>query len=642
MKIRVLDEGTIDKIAAGEVVEKPASVVKELVENAMDAGADAITVEIKEGGISLIRVTDNGEGIAAGEVPRAFLRHATSKIRAAEDLEHLVSLGFRGEALSSICAVARVEMVTKAAHALTGLRYLIQGGAQVESQEVGAPQGTTVLVRDLFYNVPARKKFLKTPQTEGGYVTELLEHLALSHPEISFKFVLNGQVKFHTNGGGDLREILYRIYGRQIARELVPIDREREGKRLFGLLGTPSIGRANRNFENYFINGRFIKSPVIAKAAEEAYGPYLMQHRYPFFALHLSLPPDCLDVNVHPSKMEVRFHEPGAVSDFVYEAIRDTLSKREMLRQVTLEDPSPKKEQQKAEYVPEPFETEARKLQSGGETDFLQGGEQGGSGQAHDTATPPAPAPARVAEEPPFGARLFGGLPCAGEKGERPDNVIKKDAHILVEKPVQMNFFEEKLLSPNLRSQYRILGQVFGTYWLVELSDKLLIIDQHAAHEKVKYESLCHQIQAGSVPCQQMNPPAILTLSGREEAVYRQYEAYFEKMGFEIEPFGGSEYAIRGVPGDLFGRSPQQLLREVLDELTEGPIHGEPQAITEKLASMACKAAVKGNHAMGAQEAEALTDALLALENPYHCPHGRPTMIVMRKYELEKKFSRIV
>lgn len=635
MEIQILDESTIDKIAAGEVVDRPSSVVKELVENAVDSGADAITVEIRDGGLKLIRVTDNGRGIEKQQVAKAFIRHATSKIRCADDLMRLSSLGFRGEALSSICAVAQVEMVTKVREEMTGVRYVIEGGVEKEREEVGTPEGTTVLVRNLFYNVPARRKFLKTPQSEGGYISDLMEHLALSHPLISFKYVINKQVRFHTSGNGNLKEIIYRIYGRDIAGELVWLEKEEDGRSLSGFLGTPAIGRANRNFENYFINGRFVKSPVIARAAEEAYKSRLMQHKFPFFVLHLSLAPDALDVNVHPSKMEVRFHEQSGVSDFVYRAVRDTLTEHEMLKKVTFGEPSEKEEAPSGQYVPEPFEVQARQQQREREEKEPLQRQEGGTLGSEDGL-----AAVVLEEEPAY--RVFGTKNTAAESENIHGNMIKRQDYILVEKPEQMNLFEERLITPQLRQEYELLGQVFDTYWLVGFRDKLFFIDQHAAHEKVKYERLCRQIRQRSVSCQQLNPPDIVTFSGKEEAVYQKYEIYFRKIGFEIESFGGNEYAVRGVPLDLFGRSARELLEEVLDELAEGPLRGEPDVIAGKLASMACKAAVKGNHRMSGQEAQALIDELLTLENPYHCPHGRPTIVVMSKYELEKKFSRIV
>ncbi len=684
MEIRVLDESTIDRIAAGEVVERPLGVVKELVENAVDAGADAITVEIKEGGMALIRVTDNGRGIEKAQVPKAFLRHATSKIRSAEDLQQLASLGFRGEALSSICAVAQVEMMTKEERELTGLRYRIEGSGEKESEEIGAPQGTTVLVRNLFYNVPARKKFLKTPQTEGGYVTELMEHLSLSHPQISFKYVLNGQIKFHTSGNGELLEVIYRLYGREIAEEMLRIEETDGDKTLSGFLGTPLTGRANRNFEICFINGRYVKSPLIAKAVEEAYKPYLMQHRFPFFVLHLELSPDRVDVNVHPAKMEVRFRDPITLSDFIFEAVRRTLSQHEMLGAIKLTEEK-EKGRPRAAHVPEPFEAKARQKQAVDEESARRQdardeedaripaakNEEGARIQAaeneRDTwisdggkAEGAENAPLSVREEPVYqtyeGTRhtpvIFGQTETAGGRGvgqteaqthaETHGNVIKKADHILVEKPVQMNLFEEKLLSADLRDEYRIIGQIFHTYWIVELRDKLLLIDQHAAHEKVKYERICRQLREGNVLTQQVNPPVILSLSGREETILSEHMEYFEKIGFETEHFGGSEYALRGVPAELFGRSAGELFREILDELSEGPLRGEPQAAAAKLASISCKAAVKGGQAMRREEAQALIDELLSLENPYHCPHGRPTIVTMSRQELEKRFCRIV
>ncbi len=631
MEIRILDEITIDRIAAGEVVDRPASVVKELVENALDSGTDAVTVEVRDGGISLIRVTDNGQGIAKDQVAKAFLRHATSKIRSALDLQQLHSLGFRGEALSSICAVAQVEMITKVKDVLTGVRYVIEGGTQKEQEEIGAPEGTTILVRNLFYNVPARRKFLKTGQTEGGYITDLMEHLALSHPEVSFKYVAGGQVRFHTAGDGNLKEVIYRIYGKDIVRELLWLEREEGGRRLTGLIGTPVIGRASRSFETCFVNGRFVKSPVIARAAEEAYKPWLMQHKFPFFVLHMQLEPDGLDVNVHPSKMEIRFHKEKEISDFIYEAVKAVLAETEMLKEIRL-SPAASPRENVQQSVPEPFEVQARRQQA-----------ESGKGPVSAFDQIPAPAPSLAAEEPVFG-RLLGGkeMPGHTDAGSRGSNIIKKDAHILVEKPVQMNFFEEKLLSRDLREEYRILGQVFDTYWIVAVRDKMLFIDQHAAHEKVKYERLLKRIREKDVLSQQVSPPVILTMSGREESVYLEYEGYFRDMGFEIEPFGASSYAVRSVPMDLSGYPAGELLPRMLDELADGPLRGAPEIIAQKLASMACKAAVKGRQAMNRKEAESLIDELLTLENPYHCPHGRPTIITMSQYELEKKFNRIL
>lgn len=634
--IQVLSKETIDKIAAGEVVERPSSVVKELLENAVDAGASAITVEIKEGGISFIRVTDNGSGIQKEDVAKAFLRHATSKIHSAEDLERIVSLGFRGEALSSIAAVARLELITKTREELTGIRYLIEGGEEKETEEIGAPDGTTILVRNLFFNTPARKKFLKQPQTEGGYISDLMEHMSMSHPHISFKYINNGQTRFHTSGNGDLKEIIYRIYGRDIANSLLPIDAEENGIHMSGYLGKPEINRANRNFEIYFVNGRFIKSGIIGKAIEEGYKKYVMQHKFPFAVLHFTIASDEMDVNVHPTKMEVRFTNQQKLYDFTARHITDALHQTELIPQVVLvQEEEPVK---KAAAIPEPFEVNRVKKEMPAADSFSKMTVSGNTDNFEKI----------VAEAPAYTTRIFGNsvtnADAAAVNNVTPQNtgVIKASEHILVERPMQMDLFEEKMLSPEARKEYQILGQIFDTYWLVAFRDHLLIIDQHAAHEKVKYENYMKHLEESTIHSQMLNPPVIVTLSGKEESVLKAYQRDFEAMGFEIEIFGGNEYAIRSVPADLYGCSEKELFKEVLDELTEGPVKGAPSVIRQRIATMACKAAVKGNMHFDRAGIEALLDQLLTLEDPYHCPHGRPTIISMSKYEIEKKFKRIV
>ena len=626
-KIQVLDSGTIDKIAAGEVVERPSSVVKELVENAVDAGSGAVTVEIKDGGISFIRVTDNGSGIEAAQVRNAFLRHATSKITSADDLHSVKSLGFRGEALSSIGAVAKVELITKTRDALTGVRYLSEGAEEKEFSEIGAPDGTTIIVRNLFFNTPVRRKFLKQPQTEGSYIVDLMEHMALSRPDVSFKLIVNNQVKFHTSGNGELKEVIYRIFGREIAENLVPVNVETEGVGISGYLGKPILNRSNRNFENYYINGRYIKSNLLAKAIEEGYSQYLMQHKFPFTVLHFTVDTALVDVNVHPTKMDVRFTQSDMIYKFVSEAVADSLKQREMIPQVVEADKPQDVEAEKVS-VPEPFENvrskqfqvmeehkyeaEKPKMQ-----DFMQN---------------------------PVWNRVFGNAnPSKTVKNEDIHaNIIKKETAVIVEKPVQMDFFEEKMLTKENREEYKILGQIFDTYWLLAFQDKLFIIDQHAAHEKVKFERLVKQFKEKTIVTQSLNPPIVVTLSAKEEEVLKEHLHVFESLGFEIEEFGGNEYALRGVPTDLYGCNERELFLAVLDELIEGPLYKNLTVVEEKLASMACKAAVKGNNSLSAAEMEALIDELLTLENPYNCPHGRPTIISMSKYEIEKKFKRIV
>lgn len=645
-EIRLLDSNTIDKIAAGEVVERPSSVVKELVENAMDAGADAITVEIRDGGCSFIRVTDNGDGIEKDQIRKAFFRHATSKISTAEDLYHIHSLGFRGEALSSIAAVSMVELITKTKDSLTGIHYRLDGGVEKEFSEIGAPEGTTMIARELFFNTPVRKKFLKTPATEGSYVSDLMEHMALSRPDVAFQFMVNGNVRFHTSGNGDLKEIIYRIYGREIAGQLLPFHAQMEGVSIDGFLGSPSVVRSNRNFEFFFVNGRYIRSPLLSKGLEAGYKAWLMQHKFPFALLHLTSDPENIDVNVHPSKMEVRFSDQPGLYAFLEEQVREAMHRREMIPDVKLDEPAAgrKKEQ------PAPKEQKVKEEQTKRETQ-------------KETVVPPMPP---VAPRKPVPAADEGRKagpekevspnpePAAREKKEKPEapqpfetarrsrQLQEEEAQYTVSEAKQMELFDGKLLSEEAAKSYQIIGQVFDTYWLVQYEERLLIIDQHAAHEKVKYEALVKKLREGQVDSQNLAPPMILNLSAMEAHTLQEYGDYFARMGFEIEDFGGNAVAVRAVPCDLYGHYEKDFLQGILDELEEEPPRGTPAIIAEKLASMACKSAVKGNMRISTKEMEALLDQLLSLENPYHCPHGRPTIITMSKYELEKKFKRIV
>lgn len=633
-KINILDNQTIDKIAAGEVVERPASVVKELVENAIDAGADAVTVEIKDGGTSLIRVTDNGGGIEKSQVENAFLRHATSKISSADDLTKLVSLGFRGEALASIAAVAQVELITKTPEELTGIRYLIEGGAPKEREEIGAPDGTTLLVRNLFYNTPPRKKFLKQPRTEGSYVADLMEHLAMSNPRVSFKFLLNGQNRFYTTGCGDLREIVYRIYGKEIAGALNDFHFEQDGMTVTGLLGKPVINRANRSYEIFYINGRYIRSTLISKAVEEGYREYLMQHKFPFCILHFQIDTEKIDVNVHPSKMEVRIADAPDFYETVKEAVEEALREKEMIPEVILSPPEKEKTKEAdeggrraKETAPEPFEK--RRIASAHEKDGGVMPEKAASIRAIYEKS--RPAEANVLRQT-----------TAYQTGGRGIAAAGKDAEVSAGKPEQMTMFDDKMLSAKAKEQYELIGQLFETYWLISYQDKLLIVDQHAAHEKVRYERLMRHFREKEVVSQQLNPPMIVTLNNQEKECMESHAADFEALGFVIEEFGGSDYAIRGVPLDLYGYAEGTFFYEILDELAAEAVTGTPESIRMRIATMACKAAVKGNMRMSRTEVAALIDELLTLDNPYNCPHGRPTIISMSRQELEKKFKRIV
>lgn len=736
-QIQVLDSETIDRIAAGEVVERPASVVKELVENAIDAGASSITVEIKDGGISFIRITDNGTGIPRDQLRTAFLRHATSKIRGAEDLIGIASLGFRGEALSSICAVAMVEVITKTAEALTGTHLVMEGPKETAFEEVGAPTGTTFLIRNLFFNTPVRRKFLKSPTTEAGYIIDLMEHMALSRPDISFKFQVGSQTRFYTSGNGELREVIYRIYGRDMIQNLVPFSLETEELQIDGYLGTPAIVRSNRNFEVYFLNGRYIRSNLLGKAIEEGYREYLMQHKFPLCVLHMKLKDiSKVDVNVHPNKMEVRFLDGPGIFGAVSAGIRERLRNREMIPAVGLDGKQPSdREMQLLQEMsrqgkpaqgvgrgPYGFTSQGSGSGNHGTTSRSTGGEhcsttsrstgsehcsttsQSSDSKHHGTASQSSgsekrdtilqgideirqdaiaqnsagiqqnavpqnstagqqqPLPQDMAPEQQENSlcKAEGGmqeLPLSDKKEKpqaapEPFEVNRTRQYRVMEEMRyeadrrqmqdyrQGELFEDKVLTPEKRVYFKLIGQVFDTYWLIEYEDKLFIIDQHAAHEKVKFERFMKQYHEKSLVTQNLMPPIIVSLTGQEETAYKEYASVFAELGFEVEPFGGSEYALRSVPVDLYGCQEKELFLSVLDDLLEGGIRGDLTAVREKIASMSCKAAVKGNNRLSTQEAQQLIDELLTLDNPYNCPHGRPTIISMSKYEMEKKFKR--
>ena len=716
-KIAVLDQQTIDKIAAGEVVERPSSIVKELVENAIDAGATAVTVEITDGGKKMIRITDNGGGMEKDQVPLAFLRHATSKIEKVEDLETIASLGFRGEALSSIAAVAQVELITKTPSALSGVRYVINGGVEESLEDMGAPEGTTFLVRNLFYNTPARSKFLKADATEAGYVATLMEQLALSHPEISFKYIQNKQVKLHTSGNYNVKDVIYNIYGRDIAKALLQVSYENDFMKIEGFVGKPEISRGNRNFENYYINGRFIRNRIISKGIEDAYKGFMMQHKFPFVSLHIQMEGNDLDVNVHPRKMEVRFARGTEVYDAVYETVRKALTTREMIQTVpfgkeeTSGTTSAASSAVRPGDVPEPFETRRRaempeyQPQTKKEMPFINNrtvnsqstqtvneerkiSSYTGLPRGTITMAEQAVREQRIYEtKAPFTKaeeQLFEGTLKEKNESSQSEELISKrlqekndnqafnaDADTKQEfkeklnekeqtsvnvnteekapeslrqeeKPKQLELFEEKLLAPESRSRHQLIGQIFDTYWLVQFEDRFFIIDQHAAHEKVYYERFVKRFREQTIESQYLSPPLIVSLNLQEEAALEANRKYFEDFGFSIEPFGGKEYCINAVPTNLYGLEEEELFLEMLDHLTTDKDKDPLGIFASRLATMACKAAVKGNHQMSSQEADKLIDELLTLENPYHCPHGRPTIISMTKTELEKKFKRIV
>ena len=778
-KIAVLDKHTIDKIAAGEVVERPSSVVKELVENSIDAGATAVTVEITDGGKKLIRITDNGGGIEAAQVPTAFLSHATSKIEKVEDLENIASLGFRGEALSSIAAVSQVELITKTPSAISGVRYVIEGGVEQSMEEMGAPDGTTFLVRNLFYNTPARSKFLKSDTSEANYIGTMMEQLALSHPEISFKYIQNKQVKLHTSGNYNVKDVIYNVYGRDMAKALLDVSYENDFMKIEGFAGKPEVSRGNRSFENYYVNGRFVKNNIITKAIEDAYKGFVMQHKFPFVSLHIQMTGNDLDVNVHPRKLEVRFARGTEVYDAIYEAVHNALLHRELIPVVPVgkEERVPKAAAVSRGAVPEPFEKSRRPepgygnmagnlvqagkpfLQNGGKMSGGYGSSSGypfGSmlreqavyqakpfskeeealfagtlkaaaqademaadvGKTNDGSSQAGGAPNDMQDKPgaqlgnleteqsaqtaqseaytgknlesqgmtPVGQNMdksgMSGLEAGNSADFQPEDVqaqnpgqiaeqgigfqaadtvlLLRDSEssaeasskvsdtesgaepVSQESPQQLELFHEKLLAPESRSRHKLIGQLFDTYWLVEFENQFYIIDQHAAHEKVNYERFVKRFKEQTIESQYLSPPLVVTLNMEEQARLKANEEYFRQYGFEIEPFGGREYCISAVPSNLYGFHEEELFLEMLDNLGGEGSKDAFNLFTTRLATMACKAAVKGNHQMSALEADKLIDELLTLDNPYNCPHGRPTIIAMTKTEIEKKFRRIV
>lgn len=644
--INILDKDTIDKIAAGEVVERPASIVKELLENSIDAGSSSVTIEIKNGGIDLIRITDNGCGIASSEVKKAFLRHATSKIVSDKDLISIKSLGFRGEALSSIAAVSKCEMITKTRDELTGVRYYIEGGTEVEYEEIGVPDGTSIIIRDIFYNTPARRKFLKTASTEGAHISELVEKLAMANTEIAFKFISNGQIKLQTNGSGNLKDIVYQLYGKEISKALCNVDYEKNGIKIRGVVARPEVTRSSRNLENIFVNGRYIKDNIISKAVEDGFGDRLMQHQYPFCALNFDL--DGVDVNVHPRKMEVRFSDRNFVYDNTKEAVEEIFTTQSAVREV----PVGKTFNEKKVFVntPEPFENKRMDMSQIPEKVLQNKYEDVTKDTLHSTGsdddikwTLPKENMYNPKDDMSFikdenTKRVYSDINDLSNKSIKEVNVGNiDDAAQSGIKPSQLSFFESES-----KKYMKVIGQVFDTYWIVQLENEMYIIDQHAAHEKVMYERLLKESKANKLSSQMINPPIIVTLTDLEQNVLKEHMDEFRGIGFDIEEFGGKEYKINAIP-NIFPSIPKaELFNEMLSDSTNYDVISPSELILAKVASMSCKAAIKGNMRISLLEANELFDELLSLDNPYNCPHGRPTVIKMTKQEIEKKFKRIV
>lgn len=680
MGIQLLDQNTINKIAAGEVIERPSSVVKELVENAIDAGATAVTVEVKEGGISFIRVTDNGSGIKKDEIDIAFKRHATSKIKSIEDLLTVSSLGFRGEALASIAAVSQIELITKTKDDITGTRYQSEGGEVISVEDIGAPDGTTFIIRNLFFNTPVRRKFLKSAMTEAGYINALMQYMALSHPEVSFRFINNNQNKLHTSGNMKLKDIIYNVYGRDITANLYDINAKTQDIKIEGYIGKPFINRGNRTYENYYINGRYIKSNIINKAIEEAYKGFIMPHNYPFTVIHFTISPDIIDVNVHPTKMELRFQNNEYVYNFVYDSILSTLKGKELVAKVEpdgqlmnkihkeeLEQKKAEEQKRVAEYsvtagqhnMPSgssatatqhsmPVSSSATVMQhnvsSGTGVAVKQYAVSAGSGTINENKV--------IANEASVMNKTDISAPVNKTRLPEPFETVRSDKLIKediaqynsrkAEESRQISLFEDKLLDEQNKNNYRIIGQLFDTYWLIEFEDRFYMMDQHAAHEKVLYEKTMNKLRTKKMDTQMLMPPIILTLNMNEEEVLKRNMPIFNKLGYEIEEFGGNEYKVTGIPAGFPKLDYRQMLTDLIDGLMQEGRMTDMDILTEKVASMSCKAAIKGNNKISYEEAKELMEELMKADNPYNCPHGRPTLIVMSKYDIEKKFKRIV
>lgn len=699
--INVLDQITIDKIAAGEVIERPSSVVKELVENSIDSGATAITIEIKDGGMSFIRITDNGSGINRDEVRTAFLRHATSKLIKVEDLLELSSLGFRGEALSSIASVGQVELITKEKDSVCGIRYQIHGGKEVSYEEIGCPDGTTIIVRNLFYNTPARKKFMKSPTTEMSYIYDLICRISMSHPEISFKFTANNTNKLFTSGNGKLKDIIYHIYGRDITSNLIDVNRKFNTLEISGYIAKPAVSRGNRSFEDYYVNNRYVKNPVITKAIEDAFRTFVMIHKFPFTVLNFKIDPAQIDVNIHPAKREMKFMNESDIYNYTYDTIREALLHRELIPEVTpgKQKPAETLNHRNTGAAPEPFEKQRREQigikpaavkeperpynikpiikpennpyarilnrvpdqpQNIPNNPVSQQATQQSQSQPVNESTPATSAlsadqenitdkdnsvnVSRITSEIAVTNTQAGEGTATQTKTTTPAEVAAPQPQVpeKEKKYSQLDMFGTKMLSEEARPKHRLIGQVFKTFWLIEYDKKLFIMDQHAAHEKVKFEELMNNYRNKKAIPQYLMPPAIVTLTADEITFLNDNMEFFENLGYTIESFGGREYKLSSVPANLFGIDGRELFLEFIGELSENNKNSTITAFIAKLSTMACKAAIKGNTEISFKEADVLIDQLLKLENPYTCPHGRPTLISMTEAELEKKFKRIV
>ena len=701
MKIHLLSQECINQIAAGEVVERPSSIVKELVENALDAKATAISIEIKGGGISFLRVSDNGEGIFSEDLERAFMPHATSKIQNPKDLEEILSFGFRGEALASIASVAKVECISKRQEDFLAHRILVEGGSFSPVEEVGGMDGTSILVRELFYNVPARKKFLLSESTEASRVEEMVEKLALANPGISFHFVKDGKSRFQTLGGGKLSDVVFGIYGKSFAKDSLEIKESYYPSSLTGLatlhieglLGKPSLTRSNRQYEIFFVNGRFVRDSLLSRALEDAYKPFLMQHKFPFAIVFLHLSPNLVDVNVHPQKLEVRFQNREKIYQALFDCVSKTLSKADLIDHSPLSlfqkekeekstaflspssqlwEKKEEKKENKNDIPEEAVRSDQNDKQSAEQISAIKEQEKEKAeavNQGYPIEEALENALENASEKAPFRIEvpelnqqkaatreekliyeefdLTKGIRLEEEKAsEKEENTVPKEEQLFTESENLPSAEQESLFSPSFFSEegereFRLIGQVFQTYWLIEFQKELFIMDQHAAHEKVNFEKMRKNYLEKPGISQGILPKTIV-FSAKEEELYEKTKDYFAHLGYRIRKEEEKRYTLEGIPADFPSLDAEMLFHEILDALAEEGNLSEAESVYDKIASMACKASVKGNQLLSFKEAEALVQKLFTLENPYACPHGRPTIVAFKKQDLEKMFKRIV
>ncbi|WP_129597135.1 DNA mismatch repair endonuclease MutL [Anaerophilus nitritogenes] len=632
-RIYKLKKHIANKIAAGEVVDRPSSVVKELMENAIDAGAEKITVEIKEGGKSYIRITDDGSGIHPSDIEVAFERHATSKIRDIEDLNRVMSLGFRGEALASIVSVSQVELITKVEDSYVGTQIQIHGGEVIYKKEVGCPKGTTFIVKNLFYNVPARLKFLKANTTETAYISDLVTKFSLAYPNISFRFINNGTIVFTTSGNGKVIDNIFSIYGKEIAQNMLFANEKESGVTLQAYISKPNISRGNKKLQVFFVNGRYVKNKMISEAIEEAYKTLTMINRFPICFLYIQVDPNSIDVNIHPTKIEIRFDDPEKIKKFIIKVLKDALLHEDLIPPVSFEKKVKKEEGHQERILDIPIQKEKnelpikeipvkenfinpfKKLENPIKEDIKQDKKED---IKIEDATKDIEHPVVIEDKPNY---------ITNNKVKEESIKVQEDT-----KPKEIKVHSEI-------KNIQIIGQIFNTYLIGQYEETMYLIDQHAAHERIMYEYLTNHYKYKSVMSQKLLVPIVLELSYIEYERVKNNINFFVNLGFEIEEFGVNTFMIRGVPMVFGEPEAKKFFMEALDQLKDS-IQNSYDLKAEKIISMSCKKAIKAHDKLDKLEIDSLMKQLSELENPYTCPHGRPVIVKMTQYELERKFKR--